>query len=153
MYVMLVLTRTVMVALFYPLISTIGLTCTATEAQFVAFSGLRGALAIALALVAASEAENDDDGKLDDSVGNQVFFMVTGLVSLTLLFNGSTAGWVLLQLGLVDDPDAPPSAQLNQVLERIKGFLTKEVREELESMKNELGDYDEKEVCAFIVLD
>eukprot|EP01034_Spumella_vulgaris_P022714 gene22714-28867_t len=144
MYVMLIGTRMIMVTVFFPAISTIGLKCSWTEAKFVGFAGLRGALSIALALVAASEAVSDDD--TDQNVGNQIFFMVTGLVSLTLIFNGSTAGWVLLRMKLVDDPSAPPSAQLSQVLERIKSFLTREVREELESMKTELGDYDEKEV-------
>lgn len=147
MYAFLVVTRMVMVWMLYPLLSTWGLKCSWNEAKFVAFSGLRGALAIALALTAASEQkEESDDNNGNNSTGNQIFFMVTGLVAMTLLFNGSTAGWVLLKLKLIDDPDAPPSAQLAQVLGRIKSFLARVVTEELDAMKDELGDFDVAEV-------
>lgn len=45
-------------------------------------------IAIALALDAARNA--DDNGESD--VGSQFFFIITGLVSMTLLINASTAG-------------------------------------------------------------
>lgn len=44
MYFFLVVTRAVMVAVLYPLISNIGMKMTFAEAVFVAFAGLRGAL-------------------------------------------------------------------------------------------------------------
>jgi hypothetical protein len=45
-------------------------------------------LAIALALDASRNAKNKGDG----DIGGQLFFIVTGLVSMTLLFNGTIAG-------------------------------------------------------------
>ena len=49
-------------------------------------------LAIALALDASRNAKNKGEG----DVGGQLFFIVTGLVSMTLLFNGTIAGKAVL---------------------------------------------------------
>jgi hypothetical protein len=56
-----------------------------------------------------------------------------------LLCNATTAGSVLLYLGLVDDPNAPISVQKQQVLDRIKKFIKRLVWEELREIKSELG--------------
>lgn len=141
MYALVQGTRMVMVGLFYPVVSRIGMKCSFNDALFMSFAGLRGALAIALALDSTTQA--DDFG--DHYTGEQIFFVVTGVVSMTLLINGSAAGYVLFMLGLVDDPNSPVSPQKQQVLDRIKDFLRKLVRQEIGSITN-FGDYDETEV-------
>eukprot|EP01038_Epipyxis_sp_PR26KG_P009148 gene9148-12339_t len=143
MFFILLITRFVMMGALYPLVSTIGLKCTFNEAIFISFSGLRGALAIALVLNSANDASIRGDG----NIGEEMFFLTTALVSLTLLLNGSTAGTVLLSLGLIDDPNAKISPQKQQVLDRIKKFLRRLVREELREINNELGDCDMNEVA------
>jgi hypothetical protein len=49
-------------------------------------------LAIALALDASHNANDNGDSEL----GGEFFFIITGLVSMTLLINGSTSGICLL---------------------------------------------------------
>jgi hypothetical protein len=95
-------------------------------------------------------------------VGGQFFFIITGLVSMTLLINGSTSGTViiiivltlvaapyptalsltgrlLLWLKLVEDPDAPMSLQKTMVLLRIKRYMKALVQKELQEVQGELG--------------
>ncbi len=141
-FVLLTITRGIMSFSMMPLLNRSGEPCTVAETLFMTFAGLRGALGIALALASADNAS--DNG--NDTVGKDLFFMVSGLASFTLLFNGSTAGWVLLKLKLVDDPNAPISPQLQQVLERIRTFISSLLKSEIEKMKDELGDYDEHEL-------
>jgi hypothetical protein len=142
MFFVLCVTRGVMTFLMVPFLNRAGEAITVPEASFITFAGLRGALCIALALEGARNAT--DNG--NDKTGKELFFMVVGLASFTLLFNGSTAGWVLLKLKLVDDPNAPISPQLAQVLSRIRTFISSLLKEEVEKMKSELGEYDEKEL-------
>jgi hypothetical protein len=153
MFVALSITRGMMAFMMQPFLNMCGAEkITFNETLFITFAGLRGALCIALALEGAQNAT--DNG--NDELGKELFFMIVGLASFTLLFNGSTAGWVLLKLGLVEDPNAPISPQLQQVLERIRTFISLLLKEEVEKMSSELGDYDEKELsqlCEFLYQD
>lgn len=142
MYILLLVTRGIMVFVMLPLLNRTGESSNYGEGVFMTYAGLRGALSIALALEGASNAS--DRG--DDDFGKELFFMVTWLGSLTLLLNGSTAGKLLLYFKLIDDPDAPPSPMLQQVLTRIKLFMTSLMKQEFNELKNELGDFDEKEL-------
>ncbi|KAJ1413587.1 Sodium/hydrogen exchanger family-domain-containing protein, partial [Ochromonadaceae sp. CCMP2298] len=143
MFVFVTLTRALMVAALFPAVSSIGMLLSRQEAAFVVYAGLRGALALALALDAARNAES----RGDKDTGGQLFFIVTGVVSMTLLLNGSTAGRLLLWLRLVDDPSQPPSLQKQMVLIRIKRHMKARVQTELEGMADELGDYNREEVA------
>lgn len=142
MYVVLLVTRGIMVFVMLPLLNRSGESSNYGEGLFMTYAGLRGALSIALALEGASNAS--DRG--DEDFGKELFFMVTWLASLTLLLNGSTAGRVLLYFKLIDDPNAPPSPMLQQVLTRIKLFMTSLMKHEFNELKNELGDFNEKEL-------
>ena len=148
MYVFLMITRGIMVAVLFPLVSRIGMKMTVPDAVFVTSAGLRGALAIALALDAARNAEDNDNADL----GGQMFFIVTGLVSMTLLFNGSTAGKLLIWLKLGEDPNAPVSLQKAMVLLRIKGYMKSLVHKELTEVQNELGTYKKHTSDVFVTL-
>jgi NhaP-type Na+/H+ or K+/H+ antiporter len=123
MFFMLLVTRGIMSFLLLPLLNWVGGggaegsnvkgtgKITIAETLFMTYAGLRGAFSIALALEGADNADNNGN----EDIGKDLFFMVTGLASFTLLINGTTAGWVLLKLGLIDDPNAEPSRQLQQV--------------------------------------
>jgi hypothetical protein len=153
MFIALTITRGMMAFMMQPFLNMFGAEkITFNETLFITFAGLRGALCIALALQGAQNAT--DNG--NDELGKELFFMIVGLASFTLLFNGSTAAWVLLKLELVEDPNAPISPQLQQVLERIRTFISLLLKEEVEKMSSELGDYDEKELsqlCEFLYQD
>jgi NhaP-type Na+/H+ or K+/H+ antiporter len=142
MYILLLVTRGLMVFGMLPFLNRAGEASNYGEGLFMTYAGLRGALSIALALEGASNAS--DRG--DEDFGKELFFMVTWLGSLTLLLNGSTAGKLLLYFKLIDDPDAPPSPMLQQVLTRIKLFMTSLMKEEFNELKKELGDFDEREL-------
>lgn len=141
-FVLLLITRGIMTFMLLPCMNHVGQPFSVNETLFATYAGLRGALCIALALSGADNAS--DNGR--DETGEQLFFMVTGLASLTLLINGSTSGAVLLRLKLVDDPNAPVSQQLQQVLLRIRLFLRMYLHRELLAVKDELGHYNEKEL-------
>jgi hypothetical protein len=141
-FALLQVTRGVMTFMLLPVMNKVGQQFSVAETIFATYAGLRGALCIALALTAADNATHIGH----DETGEELFFMITGLASLTLLFNGSTAGQVLLKLKLVDDPNAPVSRQLQQVLCRIRLFLRMYLHRELVELKDELGKYNEKEL-------
>jgi len=97
----------------YPLISRIGLKWSLQEATFVSFGGLRGAIAIALAVTLDSELRRDTapgDPRRDQTTK---MFGITGvIVLLSLVFNGTFAGPLLRWLRLVE-----PSDERKQIIE------------------------------------
>lgn len=147
MFVVITIIRGIMLFALLPITNRLGKQCTVEEMLFGTHAGLRGALGIALALQAATSAAISDNDS-DDIYGEQIFFVTTGLASFTLLLNGSTAPWVLLKLKLVADPNAPVSPQLDHMLTRIKLFMSRILRQELISLKPELGKYNEEEVLS-----
>jgi NhaP-type Na+/H+ or K+/H+ antiporter len=153
MFLVLLVTRGIMTYSLLPFLNWFrGEKITFAETAFITFAGLRGSLAIALALEGADNANNNGNTE----IAKDLFFFVTGLASFTLLVNGSTAGWVLFKLGLVDDPNAAPSKQLQQVLSRIRLFISSLLKEEIVKMNDELGNYDEKELtqlCEYLYHD
>mmetsp|Transcript_14784 Transcript_14784/g.20973 ORF Transcript_14784/g.20973 Transcript_14784/m.20973 type:complete len:914 (+) Transcript_14784:196-2937(+) len=87
----------------YPLISNIGIGTDWREALFMSYSGLRGAVGLALALSLFSEVHeitSDSDSKYTDYT-EKVFFFTGGIAMLTLCINAPTCGPVLKRLGLV----------------------------------------------------
>jgi NhaP-type Na+/H+ or K+/H+ antiporter len=153
MFLILLITRGIMTFSLLPFLNWLGgERITIAETTFITFAGLRGSLGIALALEGADNANSNGNTE----IAKDLFFFVTGLASFTLLVNGSTAGWVLLKLGLVDDPNAAPSKQLQQVLSRIRLFISSLLTEEIIKMNDELGNYDEKELkqlCEYLYHD
>ena len=87
---------------FYPLLSRVGLGWRYKEALFVSYSGLRGAVGIALAVSLDNEvfaATTEDDGVARDYTST-LFGHVGGIAFLTLWINGTLAGPLLKKLGL-----------------------------------------------------
>ena len=88
----------------YPIISRTGLGTNLAETTFLGYCGMRGSIGIALAisfdamLGYISEISVDYTKALFWS--QQMFFQVGGAAFLSLLINGSFAGWVLTKLGL-----------------------------------------------------
>lgn len=95
--------RAFSVFLFMPLLTRVGLGITTQKATVLIWGGLRGAVALALALVVAQ------DRRVPIELGDQILFLTAGIVVLTLLINGSSMPFVLKLLGLDKLPPAKQS--------------------------------------------
>ncbi len=88
--------RAIMIVLFYPLMKKFGYGLNKKEATVLWYGALRGAIGLALALVVV----NVDDKYISYEVKNQFFFITAGIVTLTLLINATTIGFIVRKLGL-----------------------------------------------------
>ena len=75
----------------------------------LAYSGLRGAIGLCLALVVKFSR------KIDPIVQDTVMFFTSGIVLLTLIINGTTTGMVIRKLGLAKENEMS-KRMLRQVL-------------------------------------
>ena len=108
---LLVLIRFVLVFAFYPITSRIGVGQSISEACFMSYGGLRGAMGIALALLLSAEVYNATDSntlltpetrdRYREFFADKLFGLVGGVSFLTLVLLGPTSGFVLKGLGLV----------------------------------------------------
>lgn len=108
LFVLLIVVRFVLIFSFYPIISRIGIGSSWQEAVFVGWSGLRGAVGIALALSLQSEVWQLTDDEPDEILkhlarqdAEKIFGFVGGIALLTLIINAPTCGPLLKKLGLV----------------------------------------------------
>jgi len=81
---------------FHKYLNSIGYGVTGREALMISWSGLRGAVNLALAIVVNLEITN----KVGGNEGSRFLLIVGGVVFLMLLINASTARFVLSSLGL-----------------------------------------------------
>lgn len=95
-YALLHVIRLLLIFMFFPLIRKWGYGLSVKGGVFMAFGGLRGAVGLALALIV------DQDNGIQNAAGAKyqqlINFHVMGIVALTLLVNGSLAGWVYEKL-------------------------------------------------------
>lgn len=106
LYVFLTLIRFFLFFLAYPITSRIGLKTNLKETLFQVYGGLRGAVGIALAIALDSSVRrvaDPDSEYLDDT--SKVFGMIGGIAFCTLMINGTTAGPLLIKLGLADSSE------------------------------------------------
>ena len=109
LYVFLLLLRGAVIALFFFVLKNMGYGFTWKEAAMLTFSGLRGAIALSLALIVEQDVEVGDtvchpNGFTVDEFGvlncveakelrDVVLILVCGVTTLSLVINGSLAGW------------------------------------------------------------
>ena len=93
LYVFLHIIRFLMVAMLAPLIRKLGYGLSWADGLILVFGGLRGAIALALAL------KTDLVDGVDDVTSDRILFHVSGIVLLTLVFNASLMRYVLRALG------------------------------------------------------
>jgi len=111
LYAFVMLIRGVQVTLFYPILKRLGLSTNWREMAFFSFSGLRGAVGIALALALDRTVREGTVDEESRAITSTVVGLAGGVSFLTLLFNGTMAGWLLQKLELT-----PPKASRKQVL-------------------------------------
>jgi NhaP-type Na+/H+ or K+/H+ antiporter len=138
LYVMLLLFRYIIVFLLYPILSRVGLKCSFHDAIFISWAGLRGALAMALALIVQSEAEEEDH--IHESQTKKFFFFIGGLAALTLIINATTAQHLLEFLGLLKLESPDKVLVMEQIKKRLKNYLLKQSKVISKNLK--IGDTD-----------
>ena len=84
LYIGIMLIRTITIILFSPILKNIGIGFNKEKAIILIWGGLRGAVAMALALAVVQHAF------IDRAIGEQILFLSAGIVMLTLLINGIT---------------------------------------------------------------
>lgn len=99
-YIALNLIRFAMIMLLYPVMKRLGYGLTRRESVILTWGGLRGALAMILALMASYTPAIPED------IRSQVLFFTAGIVTLTLCINATTMRALLNRLGLTHVPSA-----------------------------------------------
>lgn len=99
-YIALNLIRFAMIMLLYPVMKRLGYGLTRRESVILTWGGLRGALAMILALMVSYTPAIPED------IRSQALFFTAGIVTLTLCINATTMRALLNRLGLTHVPSA-----------------------------------------------
>ena len=111
------------------------------ECLVVAYSGLRGAIGLAIALIV-----NETDG-LESKLKMRILFHMSGIVVLTLCINGVTTRHVVHLLGMDRRSDAE-----NEIFSHVTVDIDKKLSKEMAMLKREqyLGDADWRMVWRYV---
>ena len=93
-YIAVFVVRGLTITILFPILRTIGYGITKKEAAFMTFGGLRGAVSLALALLI------DSHPTIDNKTKDFVLIQTAGVVTLSLLINGTLSGYVYQRLEL-----------------------------------------------------
>lgn len=107
-YVLLFAVRAIVLLFFYPLLNWLGKGVTKAEMIFMIFSGLRGAVSIALALNVALLAESNYLNTMTTEQANTIFLYAGGVSGLSLVLNATVAEIVLKYLNLSEKQEEEP---------------------------------------------
>lgn len=99
-YIALNFIRFAMIMLLYPVMKRLGYGLTRRESVILTWGGLRGALAMILALMVSYTPAIPED------IRSQILFFTAGIVTLTLCINATTMRALLNRLGLTHVPSA-----------------------------------------------
>ena len=86
--------RGLTIAILFPVLQTIGYGVTRREAVFMTYGGLRGAVSLALALLI------DSHPTINAATKDFILIQTAGVVTLSLLINGTTSGYLYSHLQL-----------------------------------------------------
>jgi NhaP-type Na+/H+ or K+/H+ antiporter len=139
LYIILSIIRCIVVVVLYPALAHTGLKCSKKDAVFVAWAGLRGALAMSLALI----VKKSNEVNIDDKDADRVFFFVGGIAAITIIVNAVFAGRVLDYLGLLSTENSPDKIL---VLKQIQKRLRKKSLDLVTKLSKELSINDPSEV-------
>jgi len=122
LYVILIFVRLATVFLFFPILRNLGCGMTWQEGLVCTWSGLRGAVGLALAIIM------DIEPRVDREKGTRIMFMVGGIAALTLLINGSTTRYLLqyLRIGM---STSVKEQMLRDIQKRMEVRIKKELDE------------------------
>lgn len=122
-YLSLNLIRYAMIMFLYPFMKRMGYGLTKRESVILTWGGLRGALAMTLALMVSYTPSIPED------IRSQVLFFTAAIVTLTLTVNATTMQWLLNKMGLIHVSSARIQMEYN---------IQKSIRESSEHYLEEL---------------
>jgi len=98
--------RGVMVCALWPVLTRVGPAITPSDGVILVWSGLRGAVGLALAIVVdlSEDFEKEFDRQGYEFLSTKLSFHVGGMAAITLLINGSLAPLVLRTMGYMRKP-------------------------------------------------
>ncbi len=121
------LIRYLMIMLLYPMMKRMGYGLSKRESIILTWGGLRGALAMTLALMVSYTPG------IPEIIREQVLFFTAATVTLTLTVNATTMRWLLNRLGLIHVPSARIRMEYN---------IQKSLRESSENYLKELQKHE-----------
>ncbi|MBI9067908.1 MAG: cation:proton antiporter [Salinivirgaceae bacterium] len=95
-YIGITIIRAIVIAIFFPVMKRLGYGISKKDSYVLWWGALRGAIGLALALVVAGV----DPKYISSEVSNQFLTLIAGIVTLTLVINATTIGWLVKKLGL-----------------------------------------------------
>ncbi len=122
LYIGLQIIRAIAVGSLAPLMNKMGIGFSKRKTVTVTWGGLRGAIALALAL-AVGQDEN-----IASDLGAQILFLTAGIVVLTILINGTTMRFLLRYVGydrLPPEKQAVVDKAKRQIVHEIQSLLPK----------------------------
>ena len=127
LYIILHITRGITILILWWFLKHLGYGVTWKDGIVLTFAGLRGVIAIAMALIVKLEPiDSEDTNKFKDLV----MFHTCGIVFFTLAINGSTMKYIVQFLGL-----NKPSEQAQIILSDAMEHLRNATKKEIEAMK------------------
>ncbi len=99
--------RAIVILIFYPVMKRAGYGLPFKDAVVLWYGALRGAVGLALALIVAG------DERIPAGIRGQFLFLTAGLVTLTLLINATTIGWLVRKLGITKVSPAKQLIRIN----------------------------------------
>jgi NhaP-type Na+/H+ or K+/H+ antiporter/CRP-like cAMP-binding protein len=93
-YVGIHIIRAIVITMFFPVMKRTGYGLSRKDSYVLWWGALRGAIGLALALIVANESA------IPEEIRNQFLFLTAGIVTLTLLVNATTIGFLVNKLGL-----------------------------------------------------
>lgn len=126
LYILLGFIRIITVWSLKPILSRISIGITREKAAVLVWGGLRGAVALSLALSLAQ------DEAVQDVLGQQILFLTAGIVVLTIVINGTTMEWLLHRLQL---DSLPPAKEAS--VQKARDNVRRQMDEFLQNLKND----------------
>lgn len=120
--------RALVILVLYPMMKNSGYGLPKKEAIIVWYGALRGAIALALALIVAGV----DDQYISKEIKDQFLFFTAGIVTLTLLINASTIKYLIAYLGLTKVTPAKAQMLLNA-----REYLKESLENQMERLKTD----------------
>ena len=97
-WIMIIITRGIMVLLLYPLLIRCSYGLTRREMIVLIYGGLRGALGLTLSLIVTLDPD------VDERFRELTVFFTCGMAVMTIIINGLTCGKIVNALGMVNYP-------------------------------------------------
>lgn len=141
-YVTIHIARLGTIYVFYPLMRRIGYGIAFKDSIVLWWGGLRGAVALALALIVAI------DSRIPFEPRNQLLSLTAGIVILTSLINATTVRWLIDKLGLSKIGDIKAGLMM-QSLQQIRLSGEKEIEKFKENRYMSGADWDK--VSSFLI--